>query len=179
MDAGSSPTYRFGDLLALARQSWVRQMRAGLEQRGHPGYRRSDAGAVRLLAAGPLTPGTLGERLGITRQAARKLIDALEQRGYARTESDRHDRRRVNATLTPAGEAYARAISAVVDQLNRELAARVDGSDLTAADRVLRAALDPAGAQRAQALVRRPDGMSPGTVEPGGRASGPAARGRR
>ncbi len=153
MDAKSSPAYRFGDLLALARQSWVRQMQQGLAQRGYPGYRRSDAGALRLLARGPRTIGTLGDELGVTRQAARKLVYGLQLRGYARTETDPRDRRRVNATLTPAGEAYARAISAVVGELNRGLAARVDGEGLRAADRVLRAVLAPAEAERANRLV--------------------------
>lgn len=157
MAARSSVTYRFGDLLALARQSWVRQMGQELEQRGYGGYRRSDAGALRLLAQGPRTIGALGTDLGVTRQAARKLVDALARRGYARAEPDPRDRRRVTAVLTPTGEQYARAIIAVARELNGAIAARVAGDDLRAADRVLRAVLDPVDTPRADALVRRPD----------------------
>jgi DNA-binding MarR family transcriptional regulator len=39
--------------------------------------------------------------LGMTRQAARKVADGLEQRDYVRTERDAHDFRRHNVLLTP------------------------------------------------------------------------------
>ena len=156
MPEKSSPPYLFGDLLALARQSWVRDMALCLERRGYADYRRTDAGALRLLGREPVTVGMLGAALGITRQAARKLADALERRGYARTEPDAHDGRRVNVLLTEEGREYARAIVEVVESLNRELAARVGADDLRAADVVLRATLDGDAARRAEVLVRRP-----------------------
>ncbi len=152
----SSPPYLFGDLLALARRSWVGQMALRLERRGYTDYRRSDAAALRLLSREPVTIGMLGAALGITRQAARKLADALERRGYARTAPDVRDARRVNVLLTEAGREYARAIIEVVEELNRELAARVGADDLRAADVVLRAALDVDAARRAEVLVTPP-----------------------
>jgi DNA-binding MarR family transcriptional regulator len=154
----SSPPYLFGDLLALARQSWVREMARRLEGRGYAGYRRSDAGVLRMLSREPVTIGVLGVALGITRQAARKLADALERRGYARTEPDARDGRRVNVLLTEAGHEYARAIIEVVEALNRELATNVNADQLRAADVVLRATLDRDAARRADVLVTRPSG---------------------
>jgi len=153
----SSPPYLFGDLLALARQSWVREMARRLERRGYTGCRRSDAAVLRLLSREPVTIGVLGAALGITRQAARKLADALERRGYARTEPDTRDGRRVNVLLTEAGHEYARAIIEVVEALNHELAAKVDADELRVADVVLRATLDGDAARRADVLVARPD----------------------
>jgi len=152
----SSPPYLFGDLLALARQSWVAEIALRLERRGYADYRRNDAGVLRLLSRAPVTVGVLGAALGITRQAARKLADALERRGYARTEPDARDARRVNVLLTEEGREYARAIVEVVEGLNRELAARVGADDLRAADAVLRATLDGDAARRAEVLVMRP-----------------------
>ena len=38
-----------------------------------------------MLWQGPLPVGRLGAGLGVTRQAARKVADGLEQRGYATT----------------------------------------------------------------------------------------------
>jgi len=152
----SSPPYLFGDLLALARQSWVGEMALRLERRGYADCRRSDTGVLRLLSREPVTIGMLGAALGITRQAARKLADALEQRGYARTEPDARDARRVNVLLTEEGKEYARAIIEVVEGLNRELAANVAADDLRAADVVLRATLNGDAALRAEALVMRP-----------------------
>ena len=153
----SSTPYLFGDLLALARRSWVRTMARRLEELGHADYRRSDAAVLRLVARRPLAVGELGAVLGVTRQAARKLAAGLEQRGYARLERDPHDSRRRTTVLTPAGEAYAAAIVATLEAMNRELGERVDRSALIAADAVLRASLaDDDARRRADALVAPP-----------------------
>jgi DNA-binding MarR family transcriptional regulator len=157
MAAESTATYRFGDLLALTRQSWLGQMTSRLERLGYAGYRRSDAAAMRMLWREPLPVGRLGAGLGVTRQAARKIADALEQRGYATTERDGRDTRQLNITLTPAGRDYARAITGVIEELNREVAARVSPAQLAAADTVLRAALfDDSARQRASQLPPPP-----------------------
>jgi DNA-binding MarR family transcriptional regulator len=157
MAAESTPTYRFGDLLALTRQSWVGQMTSRLERLGYADYRRSDAGALRMLWRDPLPVGRLGAGLGVTRQAARKVADALEQRGYATTERDSRDTRQLNVTLTQLGRDYARAITAVIEELNREIAGRVSPSQLAAADAVLRSALfDDSARQRASRLPPPP-----------------------
>ena len=147
--------YRFGDLLALTRQSWLGQLTSRLEQLGYADYRRSDAGAVRMLWLGPLPVGHLGAAMGVTRQAARKIADGLEQRGYATTERDSRDTRLLNITLTQAGRDYARAIAIVISELNREVARRVSPAQLAAADAVLRAALfDDSARQRADRVPR-------------------------
>jgi DNA-binding MarR family transcriptional regulator len=128
-----------------------------LEQRGYGDYRRSDAAALRFLHRRPLSIGELGEVVGVTRQAARKMAAALQQRGYASLERDPRDSRRLNVVLTAAGEAYARDISEVIEVLNRELRDRVDPAELVAADTVLRAAIGDARERaRAGLLVRPP-----------------------
>ena len=102
-----------------------------------------------------------GTALGVTRQAARKVADALVQRGYATTERDSTDARQLNVILTPVGQDYARAITAVIAELNRELSTRVDAEQLAAADAVLRAALfDDSTRQRASRLPRPPSRAS-------------------
>ena len=153
MAAESTPPYRFGDLVALARLSWVGQMTSRLEELGYAGFRRGDAAVMRVLLREPLPVGRLGEALGVTRQAARKVADALEQRGYATTERDSRDARQLNITLTPVGRDYAGAVTAVTEQLNREVAGRVSPAQLAAADAVLRAALfDDHARQRASRI---------------------------
>jgi DNA-binding MarR family transcriptional regulator len=154
----SSRTYRFGDLLALARRGWVQQMAARLAAVGYRDYHRTDAAVMRLLLAyAPISIGRLGETLGITRQAARKLADGLQRRGYATATRDTRDLRRVSVRLTPAGESYAAAVVAVIEALNSELCARVAPDQLLAADAVLRAALpDQDGRATAARLVPAP-----------------------
>jgi DNA-binding MarR family transcriptional regulator len=152
----STSPYRFGDLLALARQSWITQMAEALAARGYPDYRRSDAAAVRQLQRGPMSIGRLGSALGVTRQAARKVADGLVHRGFATMARDDVDARQVNITLTPEGEAYAGAVTKVIERLNREVIRRVDPSDLAAADAVLRAVLADAHTQRLAEFLGRP-----------------------
>ena len=156
MGPASPSPYLFGDLLALARLSWVRQMASRLAQLGYPDYRRSDAVALRLMRRGPVPVGRLGAELGVTRQAARKMAEGLEHRSYARTERDAHDSRVLNVVLTAAGTAYAQAIMEVIDALNREFCQRVDLAQLTAADSVLRAMIAGDAALRSAASAIRP-----------------------
>jgi DNA-binding MarR family transcriptional regulator len=137
----STGVYRFGDLLALARQSWITQMASGLSDLGFDDYRRSDAATMRHLRRGPMSIGRLGVALGVSRQAARKVVGALEQRGFATLQRDSDDTRQVNVVLTADGEAYSDAVTRVVDRLNRSLSRRVNESDLVGADTVLRAVL--------------------------------------
>lgn len=141
MTTESIPTHRFGDLLALARQSWIAQMDTALAAAGHIGYRRSDAATMRLLLRASLPVGRLGDALGVTRQAARKIATGLEARDLATVLRDPRDARQLNVTLTANGRAYAQAIETVIDQLNHALARRVTRGQLATADTVLRAVL--------------------------------------
>ncbi len=157
MDDASTPPYEFSDLLGLARLSWLREMSTQLRSLGFDRFTRGDSAVMRLVARGPVPLGRIGAALGISRQAGRKLIDRLERVGYVRTERDRVDARVVNVVLTPDGDRYARALNQVADGLNRQLAVRVDRSDLVAADAVLRAFItDPVLAERVDSLVPRP-----------------------
>jgi DNA-binding MarR family transcriptional regulator len=154
----SSHPYLFGDLLALARLSWIRQMADRLGRLGYDDYRRSDPIAMRMLSRGPVAVGRLGTELGVTRQAARKVIDGLEQRDFVRTERDARDSRVLNVILTPVGAAYARAIVGVIYDLNREFCERADPAELGAADAVLREVIAMDSSLPAAAARIRPPG---------------------
>jgi DNA-binding MarR family transcriptional regulator len=157
----STASYRFGDLLALARQSWIRQMAGSLGALGYDDYRRSDAAVMRTLLRGPMSIGGLGDALGVTRQAARKVVDGLERRGFANTARDDRDTRQVNVFLTANGEAYADAVVAVIERLNRDLSRRLDPAALVAADGVLRAVLADDHTQARAAHLPTPSPVEP------------------
>ena len=72
MGAESTATYRIGDLIALARWSWLGQMTSRLERLGYAGYRRGDSAVLPMLWRDPLPVGRLGAGLGVTRQAAER-----------------------------------------------------------------------------------------------------------
>ena len=141
MSEQSRTAYHFGDLLALAREHWVRQMAEHVERAGFGGYRRTDAAVVRLLSRRPRSIGEIGVALAVTRQAARKFVTGLEQRGFVVTARDASDARQVNVELTRRGEQYARAIRVAIDGLDHRLERRVERAQLLAADAVLRASL--------------------------------------
>jgi DNA-binding MarR family transcriptional regulator len=144
----ASPPYRFGSLLAVARRSWIEQVRERMQEAGFPGYRRTDAGILALLLRRPLAIGQLGEALGTSRQAARQLADGLVERGYATFGTDQADARRTLVVLTPSGKAYGRAIWTAQDALNETVRNRVSEADLAAADAVLRAVFPDDGARQ-------------------------------
>ncbi len=148
MNDDATPAYRFGDLLALARRSWIRQVRARMDEAGFPRYRQTDAWMLRLLAQQPLAIGRLGNAMGMTRQAARKLADGMVERHYASLGQDPADARRTLVVLTPAGEAYGRAVAEAQDALNWAIRDRVSARDLAAADFVLRAVFPSVEARR-------------------------------
>ncbi|MGC1418524.1 MAG: MarR family transcriptional regulator [Acidimicrobiales bacterium] len=128
----------FGDLLALARLRWVREMARRLEGQGFDDYRRSDAIALRWLVRGPMPLGELASTLDVTRQASRKVVDGLVSRGYALVERDRHDARRLNVQLTELGALYARAVIDTIEELNAQLDRRTDPYDMAVVKSVLR-----------------------------------------
>jgi DNA-binding MarR family transcriptional regulator len=127
----------FGDVLALARERWVREMAERLASRGYDDYRRSDAFAMRLLASGPHALGAFTRPLGRSRQAARKIVTGLVERGFASLETDPADARRRHVRLTKSGEAYAKAVTSTVTALNREMTRMVNSDDLATAIAVL------------------------------------------
>jgi DNA-binding MarR family transcriptional regulator len=135
----------FHDLLAIARLRWLARLRAGLAERGFTDFRRGDGAWVRILAEEPCGPAEIADAIGISRQAATKMADSLEQRGYVERHDDEHDRRRVVLHLTEKGRRYHDATVEVVTGLNESFRASVSAADLEAATRVLHAAIgDPA-----------------------------------
>lgn len=143
MSSDATGWYRFGDLLALARLSWTREMAAQVARRGYDDYRIGDAASVRILLRGPVAIGELGRSMGITRQAARKVVADLERRGLAEAEVDPLDGRRRLVALTSEGRDYGRCVIGAIRTLNRSLAREVDPKQLAAADAVLRRCISP------------------------------------
>lgn len=155
VEAVDAVGYRFGDLLALARRSWVRRLAAHAASGGFSDYRPTDTVLLRILAREAQSIGRIGDGLGISRQAARKLADGLAARGYAAWAADPADARRRLVRITDRGLAYHRALTDATELLNDEVR-EVVPSDLLAADAVLRAVLTDEDRRVADAAVPRP-----------------------
>jgi DNA-binding MarR family transcriptional regulator len=108
-----------------------------LADQGFDDYRVSDALAVRLLTHGALPLAEFTSVLDVSRQAARKVVDGLVERGYARVRTDATDRRRRSVQLTPRGRVFAAAVIDAIHDLNDELVEKVDPVHLEGARTVL------------------------------------------
>ncbi len=78
--------------------------------------------------------------LGVSKQAVSQSVDQLVVRGYLERARDPSDRRRVKLLLTERGHAAGRAAKTAIQQVDRELLARV-GSRSIAHTRATLAAL--------------------------------------
>ncbi|POX56908.1 MarR family transcriptional regulator [Streptomyces sp. Ru71] len=95
---------------------------------GHASARACELGATDLYAlnilqlTGPMSPGELSERTGLTTGPTTRLIDRLEQAGYVRRAPDPEDRRKV--IVEPVGNPAAldRAMAPARERIGEILA---------------------------------------------------------
>jgi DNA-binding MarR family transcriptional regulator len=100
-------------LLFAGFRSIIDELHAELARRGHPDLRPAHGFALQAIGIGGATATETGRRLGISKQAAGKTIDRLEELGYVNRAGDDADRRRKLARLTPRG-VEALAMSAMI-----------------------------------------------------------------
>ncbi|HEY4151812.1 MAG TPA: MarR family transcriptional regulator [Pseudolysinimonas sp.] len=87
--------------------------------------------------SGSTAIGTLHHEFGRKRSTLTNVIDRLEQRGCVRRELNLADRRSFILHLTPEGQQAASVVTAALDRLEHDLAARASADDLAAIDRVI------------------------------------------
>src|SRR5207245_10671416 len=78
----------FGILLAAGYQEFVRQLRADLTGQGFGDLGRSDGYVLRALAGRPVAVRALAARLGVTKQGAGQLVEAMQGKGYLERHAD-------------------------------------------------------------------------------------------
>jgi len=125
-------------LLRHARNTYGKAMRAALEEAGYddiPGNGLYIIGGLALDGDIPLRQ--LVKDLGITKQGAGQLVDALVMRGYLSRTVDENDRRQLIVTLTDRGRGAADVQARARERIDAELLNRVGATDLFAARRVL------------------------------------------
>ena len=109
----SSAGYELPLLLFGGFRSIIDELHAGLARRGHPDLRPAHGFALQAIGHEGATAAETGRRLGISKQAAGKTIDRLEELGYVHRAGDETDRRRKLIRLTPRGIA-ALTMSALI-----------------------------------------------------------------
>jgi DNA-binding MarR family transcriptional regulator len=103
---------------------------AELARRGYPGHRPLHDFALHAMVSGADNAAELGRRLAISKQAAAKIIDVLEERGYVAREPDPADGRRKRLQVTPRGFDLMREGEAVFEGLRRQWEQQIGADQL-------------------------------------------------
>jgi DNA-binding MarR family transcriptional regulator len=113
------------------------RLNAAVEQAGIEDMRAPFGFVIRALAEAPLELTALADRLGVTKQAAIKVVDEMEARGFLTREPHPTDRRAKHLTLTARGQAVREAALAESHRMEAELRAALSDEDVDAFRRVL------------------------------------------
>jgi len=134
----------FPALLRHARTTYGKAMRAALEEAGFDDIPANGLYIIGGLALRErdLPLRQLVKELGITKQGAGQLVDALVMRGYLSRTVDEKDRRQLIVALTERGRAAAQVQAKARERIDSELLERVGGADVQAARRALGTLID-------------------------------------
>jgi DNA-binding MarR family transcriptional regulator len=124
--------------LLLGFRTLIDELHAELVKQGHPEMRPMHGFVFQAIGPEGTTAVELGRRLGVSKQAAGKTVDALEQLGYVRREPDRRDQRQKIVRLTARGyDALARS-ALIFDELRARWASELGPERLRALESDLR-----------------------------------------
>lgn len=120
-------------------RSIIEELHAELARRGHPDLRPAHGFALQAIGLDGATATEAGQRLGISKQAAGKTIERLEELGYVRRDSEVADRRRKLVRITPRGFDALAASAAIFEDIRSRWAAELGEGRLSALEADLRA----------------------------------------
>jgi DNA-binding MarR family transcriptional regulator len=146
----------FALLLAVASRCLSDRLTAAHEEADLGPVRPAHGFVIRALAAEPLTLTALAERLGMTKQAAMKVVDEMEGLGLLRREQHGADRRAKLLRLTSRGEAVRANALRTSEQIESELIAELGAERLAAARAALERFVALHGADPQHARWARP-----------------------
>ena len=121
-------------LLRGARAVFTAEIRRALAQRGYDDLPPNGPYVIGGMARTSAPLADIIVQLGVSKQAAGQLVDALVVRGYLERWVDPGDRRRLVVRLTGRGATAAEVIRDVVDSLEAEMDAAL-GADRVQATR--------------------------------------------
>ena len=142
-----SPGYELPLLLLLGFRALVDDLHEELAREGHPDARPLHGFVFQAIGRDGTTAVELGRRLGVSKQAAGKTIDALERLGYVQRASDPRDARRKLVMLTDRGEDMLRRSVRIFDTLHAEWAKALGPNRLRALEADLRTVTAGRGAR--------------------------------
>lgn len=114
------PASHLGLLLHRLSDDFQQRTLDKCHQRGHRKFRASHSAVINHLDPTGLSLGDLAARIGISQQAAGKVVRDLERAGYVKRELDVHDKRSRIIRLSPAGAALQRDIADILVEVSGE-----------------------------------------------------------
>jgi DNA-binding MarR family transcriptional regulator len=129
-------------LLRHARETYGAAMRRALDEAGYDDIPANGLYVIGALATTETPLAGIIRALGVTKQAAGQLVDALVLRGYLIREIDVADRRRLTVTLTERGQAAAAVQAAARDSIDAQLLARAGAETVRHCREALQALID-------------------------------------
>lgn len=115
----------FPALLRAARAAYGSAIREELNGAGFDDVPRNGVFVIGAIDHTGAPLSRIVKELGISKQAAGQLVDALVVRGYLDRSVDAADRRRLTVALTERGRAVAAASRAAIERMDAELTRRV------------------------------------------------------
>ncbi|HET6260556.1 MarR family winged helix-turn-helix transcriptional regulator [Pseudonocardia sp.] len=113
-------------------------LHAELARQGHPDVRPAHGFVLQAVGHQGTTAVELGRRLGVTKQAAAKHVEALERLGYLRRAADAADARRKLIRLTDRGMDCLARSARIFDELRAEWGATLGEDRMRALEADLR-----------------------------------------
>ena len=115
-------------LFAMALRSLIDDLHERLDQRGWPAMRPLHGFALLAVRDGdqPATVVSLAALLGVTKQAASKLVTAMEEAGHVRRAVHADDGRAKAVTLTDQGAQLLATVEEIYAELEAEWGAVLD-----------------------------------------------------
>lgn len=109
-------------LLALAYRQLIDELHVRLATEGFADVRPTYGYVLLALRSQPTTGADIAQLLGVTKQAASKLIDAMEQGGYVRRQLHDDDARAKTIVITAKGRKVLDTVEAIYRDLEDEWA---------------------------------------------------------
>ena len=117
--ASSVPLAR---LLAMAYRQLIDRLHERLAAEGYTDVRPTFGYVLLAVRDGPTTGADIALLLGVTKQAASKLVDAMEQGGYVRRQTHGDDARTKEIAITARGRRFLVTVESIYRDLEAEWA---------------------------------------------------------
>jgi DNA-binding MarR family transcriptional regulator len=117
-------------LLGMAFQLVLQDFVSRLDAAGYADLRPIHGLAFQAIGGAGTTGTELADRLGVTKQAASQIVDQLERQGYVRRQPHPGGGRRQLIMLTRSGHAHLATAGRVLQEMEAELAGRVNPAGL-------------------------------------------------